>query len=227
MLNKRIMMSAFSIVTALTLAGGATFAFFTSTANSTGNTFTSGTLDLQVRDDDQGFANAVTTSIHSPSNWAPGESFQSFMCFRNNGSTPIQEILMKLTSSGNTAELAPFITAKKVELGPATAQDCQQLSGGTLADYTADVFVPRFDTTTGNHDGKVSLQELLAQVDGTNRRDDDLLNDTDAFLPAGGIVKFVTTWEFDTSANDTAQGKTMNLDMQFVANQDEVATATP
>ncbi len=51
MINKKIAMSAMSIVTALALAGGATFAFFSDEGTSSDNIFSAGTLDLKLSDD--------------------------------------------------------------------------------------------------------------------------------------------------------------------------------
>ncbi len=52
MINRKIAMSAMSIVTALALAGGATFAFFSDTATSNDNTFSTGNADLQITNDE-------------------------------------------------------------------------------------------------------------------------------------------------------------------------------
>lgn len=47
-MNTKIALSTLSIFSALALVGGATFAFFSDTETSTGNTFTAGSLDLKV-----------------------------------------------------------------------------------------------------------------------------------------------------------------------------------
>jgi predicted ribosomally synthesized peptide with SipW-like signal peptide len=47
-MNKKIALSSLSIMAALALIGGATFAFFSDTETSTGNTFTAGAIDLQI-----------------------------------------------------------------------------------------------------------------------------------------------------------------------------------
>lgn len=216
--NPRIALSIASIATAGALVAGGAFAFFSDSGSSTNNVFSSGTLDLHVRDNDQGFQDAVTASTVSPTSWAPGESFQSYLCFKNNGSIPIQEIIFHTTASNGNAEFRDNIIAKKVELGPATESDCNQLSGGTLTDFTS-IFVPRFDSGA---DGKVSLSELLLNNDGTNRVRDDLLDGSAAVLPPGGIVKFVTTWEFNSSAPSAAAGQTVTVGEAFTANQDEL-----
>lgn len=51
MINKKIAISTISILTSLMLMGGATFAFFSDSATSTGNTFSTGSADVQIAED--------------------------------------------------------------------------------------------------------------------------------------------------------------------------------
>lgn len=51
-MNKRIVLSSLSLISSVALVAGATFAFFSDTETSSGNTFTAGTLDLKVNDHD-------------------------------------------------------------------------------------------------------------------------------------------------------------------------------
>lgn len=222
MINSRIALSMATIGAAGILTVGATFAFFSDSGSSNNNVFSSGTLDLNIRDNDQGFQDAVTASTVSPSNWAPGESFQSYLCFKNNGSIPIEEIIFNTTAVGGNTDFRDNIIAEKVELGAATAGDCAQLAqteSPPLTDFTSSVFIPRFDLGTVN--GKVSLSELMTYNTGANRNRDDLL-DGPAALPVGGIIKFVTTWRFDSSAPSTAAGQSVTVNEAFTANQDEI-----
>lgn len=222
--KKKIIVSAITIGATGALLIGATFAYFSDTSTSNDNLFRSGTLDLKVRDNNEGFKDDVTASTVTPSNWAPGQSHESYICFKNVGSIDIEEIILKMTASGGGA-LRPFVIAEKVELGTATATDCQTFTNaneGTMFNFTP-LFVARYDgyITT---DSKVTLEELLLAVDGTDRVRDDLLNDepNHAYLPVGAIVKFRTTWRFDPAATNAAQGQTVTVKTTFTANQDEV-----
>ena len=87
MINKKILMSALSIVTALSLAGGATYAFFTDTATSSNNVISSGTLSISLNDQNSGEA-FVNENLGT--NWAPGESKIINFDVVNTGSLPIQ-----------------------------------------------------------------------------------------------------------------------------------------
>lgn len=70
MINRRIAISAMSIVGALAIMGGATFAFFTDTAQSTGNTFSSGNADLQIAPDNNGAPGTFTQNLSDAFNVA-------------------------------------------------------------------------------------------------------------------------------------------------------------
>ncbi|MDI6689522.1 MAG: TasA family protein [Actinomycetota bacterium] len=58
-MNLRILKSILIIITILTLVGGATVAYFTDTETSTGNTFTAGTFDLKVADNNEDYGDGV------------------------------------------------------------------------------------------------------------------------------------------------------------------------
>ncbi len=50
MINKKILLSAVTILTTLSMMAGATFAFFSDSAVSSSNTFSTGTIDLRLSD---------------------------------------------------------------------------------------------------------------------------------------------------------------------------------
>lgn len=215
-----------SIVAALALVGGATFAFFTDIGSSNNNTFTSGTFDLQIKDTDEGFADTVLASTVSPASWAPGDSFVSFVCFKNNGSVPIQQILFALTSpDANNAnnDLDLYVYVSSIELGPVTSGECNAantVGSEALTPFLA-LFNSRFDSPTV--DGKVTLREQLDQIDGANQIDDDLLDGLAAVLPQNGIVKLRVGWTFDSTAPTTnVAGKTVTINNAFTATQNEL-----
>lgn len=86
MINKKIMLSGISIVAALSLMAGGTFAFFTSQANSTGNSLTAGSVTVSVVDQNQdsAFVNEALAS-----NWAPGDQTLVNFDVKNSGTLPV------------------------------------------------------------------------------------------------------------------------------------------
>ncbi|MBU3978303.1 M73 family metallopeptidase [Patescibacteria group bacterium] len=94
MFNKKILASAISILTALSMMGAATFAYFSDTGTSSNNTFSTGTLDLKLSDEavnggtletDQ---NSVTSSFGSGS-LVPGScTGNQTLTLKNTGTVP-------------------------------------------------------------------------------------------------------------------------------------------
>ncbi len=222
-LNSRIAISLASIAAAGALVVGGTFAFFSDTATSNNNSFTTGTLNLEIRDDDDGFSNAVTASTVASNMIPGGASTESYVCFRNTGNYDIQEIILAMSASGNIADLAPYVNTTKVELKAVTTSDCSNFADGGFGpgdDFTP-LFVTRFDQ---NLNTVVSLQEELNLIDGNNRSAHDLLDGIGALLPANPsvLLKFRTTWQLSADAPDTAQGKSVTVNTTFVGNQNEI-----
>ena len=81
---KKILIPVMACVLSLGLVGGA-FAYFNDTETSTGNTFTAGTLDLVLSDDDETDQDGVTATWVSPANWAPGDTVPATLTMKNIG----------------------------------------------------------------------------------------------------------------------------------------------
>ena len=220
MINRRIVTSALSIGTAGALLVGATFAFFSDTSSSNDNIFSSGNFDLQVADNNESFGESVAASFVSPPNWAPGEKFVDFICFKNNGSTDIQQVLFNLTSPNaglGGFTLDDWVYVETIELGPVTASECLAAAGvGTqgLTDFTA-LFESRFGVDA-------PLSALLADIDGTNQVQDDLLDDAANKLVPGAIMKLRVQWIFNSAATSAQEGQSVEIDLGFNATQNEL-----
>ena len=227
MFNSRILLSFGSIAVAAALVIGATFAYFSDTVTSNDNSFSTGILELKIRDNNEGFSDAITASTVANNMIPGGTSTESYVCFRNTGNYDIQEIILAMTASGDVDVLAPYVNTTKVELKAVTTADCGNfVSGGfTGADDFTPLFVSRFDGEGGEpSDSMVSLKEELNDVNGTNRSGDDLLDGIGALLPADPnvLLKFRTTWQLSASAPDSAQGKSVTVNTTFVGNQNEI-----
>src|SRR3989344_6644363 len=118
-INAKILLSIASIAAAAALVVGATFAFFSDSETSSDNLFQSGTLDLQLKDNNEGFTNGVSDTFVTPDNWAPGDTYTDFICLKNAGSIDIQDIYLAMSKTGETGstDFKNFINASAVELG--------------------------------------------------------------------------------------------------------------
>lgn len=219
-INTKVILSGATILAAVALITGGTFAFFSDSVTSNDNEFTTGIMDLEIRDDNEGFSSTVTASTVALNMVPGGAKTESYVCFRNTGDYEIQEIILTMTATGNVDLLAPYVNATKVELGAVSPGECGEFDGGSLTDFTA-LYESRFDTDTS---GDVSLKESLDQVNGDDRTNDDLLDGAGALLPADPsvLLKFRTTWQLDADAPNSAQGKSVLVDTTFVGNQDEL-----
>ena len=209
MVNRKIFLSGMSILSALILMGAGAYAFFSSSATSSDNTFASGTLNLFLDDANESAAdNSVTISI-SASNFAPGASTSGFISLHNPGTLPIAEVEMTM----DTAET----------LDPSANSDMRDVLNLTvlLDDTTPDSacsggtnLTSAIDTQVGNGSGQLTLAE---SDDGTDQ--------FDAFLTGTGLAASATrnvcfTVTFDSGASNIYQGDAVNTTITFTANQD-------
>lgn len=108
MINRKIAMSAVSIVTALALAGGATYAFFSDTGTSSANVFNSGTLNMALSDNNEEDLDNVSGTWGLAS--APGDPFTADLRITNTGSVPANHLELKFTNTVDPADSAPGST---------------------------------------------------------------------------------------------------------------------
>lgn len=107
MINRKIAMSAMSILTALSLTGATAFAAFTSQATSSNNTFGSGDLVLRINT----VAGVNTTPIFSVPSATPGQSFDQKMTLQNTGSVPAATVnVVSIGLGGPNNDLADKLT---------------------------------------------------------------------------------------------------------------------
>ncbi len=97
MINRRILLSGMSILASVSIATGAAFAVFTDTAQSTGNTFSTGNADLQIAQDLDGvaggspgtFGNDIPAPAITESGIFPNFSKTYFFWLKNNSTSTI------------------------------------------------------------------------------------------------------------------------------------------
>ncbi len=84
-MNKKIVLSIFSIVSALAIMGGATFAFFSDSGTSNDNVFASGSLDLKLSDYTPETDQDDVVASFGGSDLAPGDSISGQLRLKNTG----------------------------------------------------------------------------------------------------------------------------------------------
>lgn len=115
-MNTKIALSGFSIITALALTAGATFALFTDQASSNNNSFTSGNASLEIAEDTGSGPGTFSPSIAGVTfnNIFPGFDDRHLFWLKNTSTSPID---LNLTAdladlTGGPAELDDALLIK-------------------------------------------------------------------------------------------------------------------
>lgn len=144
-MNRRIVLSAVSIVGALAVMGGATFAAFTDSATATNNTFATGNPSLLLSADPGGSEPSFLDTIAGP-------SFSGLVP----GDTKIFPFWIKNASDGDvnfdvTGDVASIVEDADLDDALLVSWKCDQSGDNSLADETpTSEFSPRAWLAGGN-----------------------------------------------------------------------------
>ncbi len=206
MINRKIAMSAMSIVTALALAGGATFAFFSDAGSSTDNVFNSGTLVMALSDDNE------TNEVNVSGTWglasAPGDTFTGDLLIKNTGSVPANHIELKFANVVTDSVTPP---GNDGSTAMDTVIEITLFEWDSDGDGTTDVTIPITDI---NGNGIKDLDDLETQV--ADDFDNLLFSGTqsnDHILRIEGRLS-------PTLTVDQHQGDSVNMSLDVTMNQD-------
>lgn len=94
---KRVLVLLLAMGVVASLVGFGSYALFSDVEKSVGNTFTVGTLDMQLSNEpgtpgQPGQSESVTGTWVSPTNWAPGDYFEAALHVNNKGSVDARHI---------------------------------------------------------------------------------------------------------------------------------------
>lgn len=187
------MMSALSIVSALTIMGGATYAAFSGSATATNNTFATGNADLQIALDTGNNTEVFGSNIAGPTftGILPGQTKTFNFWLKNNSTTPI----------------GLDVTADVSGIDPAD-DNSQVIDNTLLVSWTCD--------TNGNN----SLGDETPTPEFSPR---DWLNGGNAslFLNLGsGVQRFCQmTGRLPSSADNTVAGQSVAFDVKYDGSQ--------
>lgn len=104
-MNRKILTSGISILAALSLVTGATFAFFSDVGTSSANIFNSGTMNMQLSDINEEDQDNVIGTWGLASN--PGDTFTGDLRITNVGSTPANHVELKFNNVVTDSLSAP------------------------------------------------------------------------------------------------------------------------
>ncbi len=104
-MNRKIVTSLVSSAAMLAVVVGATFAFFSDSGTSSANTFSSGTLNMQLSDGNQEDLDSVTGTWGL--NSAPGDIFTGDLRITNVGSVSANHVELKFTNGVTEAVSGP------------------------------------------------------------------------------------------------------------------------
>lgn len=199
---KKILISILTIAFAASLSVGATSAYFSDTETSNGNTFTAGTLDLNI---DGGNTNVVKFTVN---NMRPGNQPKNGFTLANvgsiNGYLDMENISISNNENGCVdPEIdAGDTTCDTPGAGQGELQDVVNLT--LFIDYGCDGWISTGDVVfyndyAGNLPGNFELDEPLN---------------------AGNTVCVEALFDWwSTTDDDKAQGDDMTLDMTFELGQ--------
>lgn len=214
---KKILIS-FSIIGIVSaIAIGGTIAYFSDTETSTGNTLSAGTLDLEIRDQDEGFGNGVTATWVA-SDVKPGNQYDFTVPFVG---------LRKLgTLKADHLEIgADYAVIEEV---PQTESDTDPNTNLTPDKMAKEMVITRckyYDAliidclTNPNPDWRIEDKDGDGKITFFDIKNDPL----DNIPPPGGSYAmgyFEMGVKFAESAGNDFQGDIFDLTMMFTLNQD-------
>lgn len=236
---KKILVSLSIIGIVAAIAIGGTIAYFSDVETSTGNTFTAGTLDLKVKDNDEGYKDGVTGTWKAE-DAKPGDEWTFDVPFvamwKLLGS--INANHMEITSDYSVSEENPCLTsdtdcqtnlhpdkmAKEIVLTKSIYRDnsfcIDALTGKKYSMWDAYNRVCTGDLLAQSNDWKIEDKDLDGKISFSDLKSDKLDNMPVPAQGGVGETYYVMDVKFDPGAGNDLQGDTFDLTMIFTLNQD-------
>ena len=213
---RKILISMLAIFLVIGLVGAGTLAWFQDTETSTGNTFTAGTLDLKIRDQDEAFGDGVTATW-TATNMAPGDSWNFLTeSVRLDAQGTITPDHLEITCDYSVTEEVPQTEADtdpNTNLHPDNMAKVMEItrfvySNGNWSINALTDPNPRWRIQDQDGDKRITFYDLK----------NDPLDDLPS--PDGATTHLELGVKFHESADSSFQGDTFNLTMIFTLNQD-------
>ncbi len=225
---KSVLTAILTIALVSVLVGAGTFAYYADTEVSSGNTFTAGTMDLKINDEDPDAWDDGAIATWVLSDMKPGDSKTGSVIITKEGSLDADHLEITCDysvddelpqSEADTdwfTDLHPDLFAKNMTIVSALYDngDVYDLITGIQWDFVGsggfEGYIVQHDywkITDGDGDGRVTIYDL--KYTGP----DDLP------APNNHDYTFRMNVKFDESAGNDFQGDTLNLDVIFTLNQ--------
>jgi len=192
--TKGILMSILMIGVVAMAAGAGTFAYFSDTETSTGNTFTAGTLDLKVNSGD---SNVVMFNVNDVK---PGDSGSAEINLSNAGSL---DGYLDINFS-NVVDNDPTLTDPEDEV-----DDTQGDGQGELAD---NLDILAYIDENGNSTYDAGTDALVYDGKAINIAGEQLSNYS---LTSGASKTFRIEWSVDSGVGNVIQDDEAGFDIEF------------
>lgn len=232
---KKILFSLLVIGGVIAAISGGTFAYFQDTVSSTENTFTTGSIDLQIRNDGGGWQKpTVSATWTSPAGWYPGQEFTASVHIRNVGSTPVTYLGVNWHKpTGDDISQAILVTGWTETVNGVTRDELAPPPGGNYASLIKHNVAGKFSLKDLAQNYIVSSEplgsggvpdewgNLVAHVtDSVSGNGYDIVPlGTPAIAPGGEFIQTIT-FKLDPEAGNEVANKTMKMDITFIGAQD-------
>ena len=209
---RKLLLSLLTLILVIGLVGAGTLAWFQDTENSTGNTFTAGTLDLKVSDWNQGFGDGVTATW-TMSNMVPGVTTVGPLSInlQNSGSLAANHVEISFSHSIDEAS-----NPVESDTNPAsTAGQMARWVEVTSMTYNGTNFLTGYTDANGN--GFFDLEDVTLSPYTEGGPLDNLVP-----LPPNseGTRTFTMALKFNAGATNDIQGDILITIVTFTLNQD-------
>lgn len=215
---KQALMSLIVISSILLIASAGTYAYFSDTETVVGNTFSAGTFNLQIKDNDEPWRDGVpVTATWTATNMKPGQAYPF--------DVPMINLWNDGTVQADHLEISVDYTVN--EENPRSEADTDphtDLHPDTMAKYIIVTKCQYWDSSGVNCLTDPDLKKRITDTDGDGKITFyDFKNHPLDNLPKianGGMGGFQMSTKFDEDAGNDFQGDTFNLNMYFTLNQD-------
>lgn len=230
----RPLISLITIFIAVVLASAGTFAYFSDSESSAGNSFTAGTMDLKIRDQDESFGDGVTATW-TATDMKPGDEFNfstQFVQLAKVGTVDPDHLEItcdySVDETSNPVEsdtdpntnLNPDSMAKEMVITRAVYRNdswcIDLLTGEEYDSYDILNYKCTGNVLASSTDWQIEDQDGDTKITFYDLKHDEL----DNLPPASSSPNtFEMGVKFDETAGNDFQGDTFNLTLIFTLNQ--------